>query len=550
MKREPYQQQKHLLDKDRSEQFMKSAVSKKMAQVMATLLIISVLLPVLAFAAPAFNNDLTYHDNSVSGSVYLDTYNSNVQVKMFDPNGNFIGTTTASTYAATNGGYSYNFSSPTSSNYSYLKLQEVSSSVYGIVYDSTSSRRNGGGGGGGGYFPGTGNTQEGTTITVGADGVIDAAMLENALNSNDVVTIKLSGEFCLIPAKALVKFVGNKNKMLKILNDLGTYNLPLFVLNLTDLAGKLSTTVDDLRIKVTIAAATANDGDINSAASALGATVIAKAVDFGLVGITTDNKTQLVDLANNYISRIIPLSKTVDPKTATAVVLDPGTKKMSFVPATFTSDASGKSEANIKRSSNSIYTVIEMNKNFADSKGHWAQSYIDLLANKLVIDGVTDTTFEPERSITRAEFAALVVRSLGLEQKSGSAQFKDVSSSDWFSGVVSAAVYAKIIDGYEDNTFRPNQSINREELAAMVVRALAYAGAKPDVSSSRQSELLGKFADANSIVWAKQELAVAVEAGIVEGMTDTTIVPTMQATRAQSATMLKRFLTRANFING
>lgn len=525
---------------------MKPAVFKKTAQVTVLMLLISALLPVLAFAATGFK-DVTYRNGTVSGSVYSDVYSVNAQVYLYDPSGNYVGTANSATYSVYNGVYNYNFSLSNVPYYSYLNLLEkVTDSVYHTVYNTTSGGGNSGGGsggGGGGYIP------SGPSITVPSDGTIDATTLKTALTNNDVVELVLSGDVALIPAKALVDFTGNKNKALKITNSKGTYTLPIYVLNLSDLASKLSIETDDMFIKVGISAANdTNVSDIKAAAAALGATVASNSVDFTLEAVGKDDKAQAIDLGSNYISRTIPLAKAVDASKATAVVFDPTSKKLSFVPALFSS-SEDSNVATIKRNSNSIYTVIEMNKSFADSKGHWAQSYIDLLANKLVIDGVTDTTFEPERNITRAEFAALVVRALGLDQNTGASSFKDVSSTDWYSSVVATAVKAKIIDGYEDNTFRPNQPINREELAAMVVRALAYAGAKPDVSSDRQAELLAKFNDANQIVWAKQELAVAIEAGIVDGMTDTTIAPTKQATRAQSAAMLKRLLTKSNFIN-
>lgn len=522
---------------------MKPAVFKKTAQVTALMMLISALLPVLAFAATGFK-DVVYRNNTVTGSVYSEVYSDNAAVDVYDPNGNLVGTATTATYSVYEGVYTYNFSLDSITSFQYLNLKEkVTDSVYHTVYNTTTSGGGRPGGGGGGGFP-----SSGSSINVSSDGSVDAYTLENALDKNDVVELILSGDIVLIPAKVLKKFVSDNKKALKIKNDKGTYLLPIHVLKLDDLAGKLSVDVDDMKIKVSISAASESDTNgIKAAAEALGATVASAAVDFNLAAVGKDDNTTAVDLGSNYLSRGIPVTKTVDSSKATGVVYDPATKKLSFVPSVFTT-TDEKQEAIIKRNSNSIYTVIELTKSFADVKGHWAQSYVDLLANKLVIDGVTDTSFEPERNITRAEFAALVVRSLGLEQK-GSSSFKDVSSSDWFAGVVGAAVNAKIIDGYEDNTFKPNQAISREELAAMVVRALAYAGAKPDVSSARQAELLAKFKDSNKIVWAQNELAVAIEAGIVDGMTDTTIEPSQQATRAQSATMLKRLLTKADFIN-
>jgi len=538
---------KQLTRKDRSEPYMKPAVFKKTAQVTVMMLIISALLPVLAFAATGFTN-VVYRDGTVSGSVYSDTYSVNSQVYVYDPSGNKIGTATTTTYSVYNDVYTYNFSLSGLSSYSYLNLlEQVTGSVYHTVYNSSStgggSSHHGGGGGGGGGM------SSGPSLSVPSDGSIDANTLKNALANNDVVELQLSGDLALIPAKALVDYVSDKNKALKIINDKGTYLLPLYVLNLNDLASKLGTDVDNTTIKVSISAASETDANgLASAAAALGGTVASSAVDFSLAAVGPDDQTQAIDLGSNYLSRTLPLTKSVDPSHATAVVYDPATNKLSFVPSLFT-NTDDTNEVVIKRNSNSIYSVIELNKSFNDIQGHWAQGYIELLANKLVVDGVTDTSFQPERNITRAEFAALVVRALGLNTSASTGTFNDVSSSEWFSGVVGAAVSAKIIDGYEDNTFRPNQSITREELAAMVVRALNYAGAKPEVSSDRQATLLAKFQDANQIVWGQQEMAEAIEAGIVDGMTDSTIAPASQATRAQSATMLKRLLTRANFIN-
>ncbi|MBP1154337.1 MULTISPECIES: S-layer homology domain-containing protein [unclassified Paenibacillus] len=537
---------------------MKPAVLQKTAQVTVLMLIFSVLLPVLAFAAPGFKMDTPYNNGSVSGSVYADVYDTGVSatVYAYDPSGNQIGVTTAtySVYDEVNGRYHYNFNFSNIGNYDYINLYgpvglSVNESVYQTVYRDTSDDSTGGSGGGGGGGGGGGagvDTSASEDISVGADGSINADKLKNSFEQYDTVTLTLSGDLALIPAKALESFVSNPKKLLKVKNANGMYNIPLNVLKLQDLAGKLSVSVNDLIIRVSIAQANqATTDGVSAAARVLGGTVVSGMVDFNIVGLGKDNQTAVLDLGNHYLSRVLPLNKTVDPSKATGVLFNPTTNRLSFVPALFSGN-----EAVLKRNGSSVYAVIELNKAFNDISGHWAQSYIQLLANKLVIDGVTDTTFEPERSITRAEFAALVVRSLGLDASgTGGGTFSDVASSAWYSGVVRAAASAKIIDGYEDGTFRPNTSINREELAAMVVRALAYAGAKPVVSTQRQTQVLEKFVDANTIVWADNEMATAIEAGIVDGMTENTLGARDTATRAQSATMLQRLLKRANFIN-
>lgn len=562
LSRKPFQRISNnplFVKKDRSEPCMKPAVLKKTAQVTVLMLIISVLVPVLAFAASGFKDLKFESNNTVTGTVYSDVYSVNATVYAFDPNGNRFDVSSATyvDYDVTNNVYNYKFT-VTSNTYDYVRVQgpfgtsvdgkTITGAVYESVYRNNGTNPGGGstccyGGGGGGGIWGS------EIINVSSNGSIDADQLKNSLKNYDKVTLKLSGDIALIPAKALVDYVTDSKKVLVIVNDNGSYIIPLNALKLQDLASKLSVTTDELKLKVTIAKAsdTTKDG-VDKAAKALGGTVASNAVDFDIVGLGKDQQTAALDLGNNYISRILPLSKAVDSSKATGVLYNPTTGKLSFVPAVF-SATDGKNEATLKRNGSSIYAVIELDKTFSDINGHWAESYIKLLANKLVVDGVTDTTFQPERNITRAEFAALVVRALGLDTNNGSSTFKDVAASDWYASVVAAAANAKLVDGYEDGTFRPNATINREELAAMVVRALNYAGAKPDVSADKQTQLLAKFKDASKIVWAKNEIAAAIDAGIIDGMTDDTLGARDTATRAQSATMLKRLLSKASFIN-
>ncbi|WP_426451692.1 S-layer homology domain-containing protein [Paenibacillus sp. S-38] len=521
---------------------MKPAVLQKTAQVTVLMLIISVLLPVLAFGS-GFSSGTTYKKGTVTGQVYLDVYNSVYpSVYAYSPEGSLLDVADV-TYSSkdVNGAVYFKFTSDVGT-YNYVKLKfndpnNVNSSVYQTVYRSKNSP-GGGGGPSGGSASGAGE------ISANSDGSVNADQLISSLNLYDTVTINITGDFALIPAKALVGFTSG-NKTIIVKNANGSYVLPVKVLNVKDLASQLSATTDDVNVKVTVAKASQAIADsVASSAKALGGEVVAGAVDFNLTAVGKNNASVAVNLGGTYVSRYLPLPASVDSDSATGVLIDTTTNKLSFVPTVFSS-----TYADLKRNGNSVYAVIKLDKSFSDVSGHWAQNNIELLANKLVVDGVTDTSFEPERSITRAEFAALVVRSLGLTPMTGSSSFSDVESSDWFSSTVNSAVYAKIIDGYEDGTFRPNATINREELAAMVVRALNYAGAKPAVTASEQSTLLAKFSDSDEIVWAEAEVATAIKSGIVDGLTDDTLGARDTATRAQAATMLKRLLTTAKFIN-
>lgn len=631
-----------IVGKSKERNVLKSTVAAKISGMTIILMLLSVLMPILAFAQTGFKN-VVYDGQTVSGTVYSDTYlPQGVTVSVYTTDG-FVVTTTTAAYSVYNAVYEYHFSKTvTSAIYDAFDLKEsITNSVYQAVYDlsppiwpsnaeitvtnvthdsvsftwpaavdnktgieyliykndvligsqydvrggtalnlsssslysfrveaadyfghettngpsvtvttysspCTTCNSSGGGGGGGGSFQPSAPTDT-IDLTVGNEVAKEA--LENAFKDNNNVTITIKGDTASLPASALVEAAKKVGASVTVTSDSGTYILPLSVLKLDDLAKALGVNVADLSIKVTVQKVSGDTAAaLNSIASSTGVKLLADAVDFNVEAVSKDGKSVKVDFGNTYVSRTLNVSGTVDASNATGVLYDPVTKTFSFVPSTFgTKD--GKTTATLKRNGNSIYTVASFNKHLSDIASHWAKADIQLLANKLVIDGMTDTTFAPDSNITRAQFAALVVRALGLSTSATDTKFNDVKSSDWYAGAVAAAAKAGLVNGYEDGSFGADKQISREELSALVVRALKYAGVKADVTADQQASLVTKYTDANKIVWAKAEIAAAINAGIITGMTDTTIASDKQATRAESATMLKRFLSKAGLIN-
>jgi hypothetical protein len=187
---------------------------------------------------------------------------------------------------------------------------------------------------------------------------------------------------------------------------------------------------------------------------------------------------------------------------------------------------------------------------FSDIQNSWAREDITLLEARGLIKGKSATTYEPLMNITRAEFAALLVRALGLEEgvlKEG--QFTDAAPSNWYAGSVATAVAKNIIKGYDGNLFKPDKNITREEMAAMFARASLVGGMGEILSGGEQEEQLAQFKDRSQISsWAIKDVALAVKAGIINGMPGGEFLPQANADRAQSAAMLKRFLTYVNLI--
>jgi hypothetical protein len=184
-------------------------------------------------------------------------------------------------------------------------------------------------------------------------------------------------------------------------------------------------------------------------------------------------------------------------------------------------------------------------RTFADLSGHWAKSDVEALAGKLIVDGISESRFAPDQPITRADFAALLIRALGLDEEKASG-FSDVAAGDWFSGAVGAAKKANLIGGLEDGSFHPNANITREQMVMMIVRALKLDGKELQANA----QLLEQFADRSSISsWSKDAVAQALTAGIIQGTSDSMFAAQDYATRAQAAVMVNRMLHLIN-ING
>ncbi|CAM4451390.1 hypothetical protein FHS16_004096 [Paenibacillus endophyticus] len=240
--------------------------------------------------------------------------------------------------------------------------------------------------------------------------------------------------------------------------------------------------------------------------------------------------------------QIIKLSAAVDANKATAVWMD-ASNKLHFAPSQFGNDGT----VTIHSLHNGVYAMIQSNRIFKDLQGHWARVEIELLANKLIVDGRPDGGFAPDHTITRAEFSALLVRALGLPELINEELFTDVKTSSWYAGAIGAAQQAGLIDGFEGGAFRPNASITREQMAVMIARAITYAGQTKQAGNTGVQQSFTDGADISE--WAIHAIDQLVGLSIIQGVSDKTFAPQANATRAQSAVMLKRLLQYLQYMN-
>jgi len=175
---------------------------------------------------------------------------------------------------------------------------------------------------------------------------------------------------------------------------------------------------------------------------------------------------------------------------------------------------------------------------FSDIVGHWA--YDEILEAYAVglVSGDGNGRFRPNDVVTRAEFAAILVRGLGIYPNGEFAGiFEDVSANDWFAGVVEAATNAGLVRGYAGH-FRPNDEISRQEMSIMLMTAFGYLGLEPNGSAD-----LSAFSDYDDIaLWAVPFVAEAVAAGLMSGVGGEEFSPLSSASRAQAAVVTIRLL--------
>ena len=166
-----------------------------------------------------------------------------------------------------------------------------------------------------------------------------------------------------------------------------------------------------------------------------------------------------------------------------------------------------------------------------DIIGHWAEQSIKQLVNLGAINGYPDGSFKPNNRITRAEFAAVLVKAFRLTMGNGKT-FTD-TERHWARDFIGAAAENGVVKGYDAGTFGPDDLITREQMAVMVVQAAKLSTAVEGLSFTDSDRISG---------WAKEAVAIATGNGIIKGYPDHTIRPRGNATRAEAVTVIANAL--------
>ncbi|MDF2838779.1 MAG: hypothetical protein K0S60_482, partial [Evtepia sp.] len=174
-------------------------------------------------------------------------------------------------------------------------------------------------------------------------------------------------------------------------------------------------------------------------------------------------------------------------------------------------------------------------KSFSDVKGHWAEAYISSAVKRGYVNGYQNGNFQPNHSVTRAEFCKMMNSALGLSGTT-TVNFKDVPSSKWYYNDVCKALAAGYISGYADNSFRANDLITRQEAAVVLARIVAASNDAKDLSAMKDSSAIASWAlDGASTIYSK---------GYMSGDNQKRFNPKGNLTRAEAVKIIESVLNR------
>ena len=186
-------------------------------------------------------------------------------------------------------------------------------------------------------------------------------------------------------------------------------------------------------------------------------------------------------------------------------------------------------------------------KTFSDITGHTNQTAIEALSSRGIINGMNETQFAPDATMTRAQFAAIVIRGLGLPQRAVTV-FDDVKSTDWHAPYVGSAFTYGIVNGRSADTFDPNGTITRQEAALMVARTAKLCGMDTALDVATVRDVLAQFTDyVTADAWAREGLAFCYQQGILEDSA-LEIRPKTAILRCEIAQMLYNLLGAAQLL--
>lgn len=257
-------------------------------------------------------------------------------------------------------------------------------------------------------------------------------------------------------------------------------------------------------------------------------------IDLGIAVITKDGTTSGPEPFPAPVTISIPLDPDshIDSNLAGIYrVTDGGS--LIYIPG---QRAGGKLVADITHAGH--YAVLEFNKTFTDLVGHWAEPALKQLAARHIVNGTGAAEFHPGRQLTRAEFAAMLVRGLNLDVRDERAA-SDRERAAWYEPAVTTAHHYGLMNGKATGGLSPNDPMTREEMAVILIRAYQMTEAAITESPSMTYKDRGQIS-----AWAAKAVDEAAVLELMKGQGDGKFSPKAYATRAEGAQAVLNLLTK------
>jgi hypothetical protein len=367
------------------------------------------------------------------------------------------------------------------------------------------------------------------------ENVIEVPVSSDAQN----IKVALTGD--------IIKKMDDNNFTLNVSYEDVSYLIPAEEIKISDLATQLGAgKLTDIEIKVEFQVPdTATLAKITEQAQAKDYEIVIPPLNFEVIAVNTNtNQQTAISKFMNYVERMFEIPASVDPSKITTGIVCNADGTFSHIPTEIVK-IGDKYFAKLNSLTNSTYSVIWNPVIFADMENHWAKDAANDMGSRLVVNGVGNGNFDPDRAITRGEFAAIITKALGIYRTGvGTDQFTDVKKENIFYDAISIADDYGLITGYTNGLYEPNKSISREEAMAILTRAAGIV--KLETTSGKTTD---NFTDADQVSeWAKNYVEANIDKGIIIG-SDGLIRPKSVISRAEVVTAVERILTETKLIN-
>lgn len=397
-------------------------------------------------------------------------------------------------------------------------------------------------------------THEGTTkkLTVTIDPEKVRLLLDQEPGNSGLRIRDLTGSDSVevVLNAALVQKMGLKKQVVEIEKEGLRYRLPAAGVDVEAIRSALGNpkNLEDIKIVVTIAEADkATSSALKNKIQKNGTSMVGTPVRIDITCRYSGKEIKLKEF-NQYAQLRIQLPQGIDHQKITTGVYEDRHGKIAHTP-TKVEIVDGIYYATVNSFYPGIYPLIYNPLEMKDVVSHWSRDYVNDMASRLVVLGTGEGNYTPDRPITRAEFSSILVKALGLKYTEGVNRFQDVQQDQWYAEAIITATDYKLIKGYGDGNFGPEDTITREQGMTIIARAMTLTGLSQELTKEAMNASLRSFIDAAEIAdWAQDSIARCILAGIVQGKENGSIAPEAYITRAEVAAMVRKLLQQSDLI--